>query len=57
MTYEDAFDKAVRLNAATGSRMKIYYFIWDRGHEVTEYILPQGKYSILIGEVGRRTPR
>lgn len=58
MTYEQAFDRAVADNAATGLRIKIYRNLWDGTYFDTPYILPMPhQWAVLIGEVGRRTPR
>ena len=57
MTYDQAFDCAVQRNAETGVRYKIYQFIWDGEYRAVSYHLPSLKYAVLVGEVGRRTPR
>ncbi|WP_161539671.1 hypothetical protein [Paramagnetospirillum kuznetsovii] len=58
MTYEDAFRAAVMDNIATGQRIKIYREIWNGDYFASRYILPVPPYwAVLIGEVGRRTPR
>lgn len=59
MTYEQAFRLAVADNDRSGIRQKIYRFIWDVSYESTSYILPRlpHDYAVLIGEVGRMTPR
>lgn len=59
MTYEQAFRRAEKENARTGTRIKIYKMIWDGPYLPVSYILPRlpHDYAVLIGEVGRRTPR
>ena len=58
MTYEQAFNRAVADNAATGSRIRLYRNLWDGTYFDTSYMLPMPhQWAVLIGEVGRRTPR
>ena len=60
MTYEQAFARAVACNAITGSRIKIYRSRWDSSYFTDTYINPlpmPHQWAVLIGEVGRRTPR
>jgi hypothetical protein len=58
MTYEEAFSKAVAENAATRERIKIYRATWDGSYFPSRYLVPlPHAWAVLIGEVGRRTPR
>ena len=58
MTYEEAFDQAVTLNAIYRVRIKIYRATWDGSYFLSRYLItPPVTRAVLIGEVGRRTPR
>jgi hypothetical protein len=55
MTYEEAFDLAVELNAGTRETVRVYKIdgmYWATTTPVSPY-----SSAVLIGEVRRRTPR
>jgi hypothetical protein len=58
LTQDQAFAAAVHDNAVTGIRIKLYRSTWDGEYFASRYLLPvPPHWAILIGEVGRRTPR